>query len=124
MYVLGKPSAPQNLRVTAVSKDSVSLVWDEPAHDGGAPVTRYVIEKADVKQGVFSEVGDATPDKRQITVTKLLEDNDYMFRVSAENEVGQGKPVSLEEPVTTKLPFGEPDTCGVSQFCVDERHDI
>ena len=109
--VLDKPSAPQNLRVTAVSKDSVSLVWDEPAHDGGAPVTRYVVEKADVKQGVFSEVGDTTPDKRQITVTKLLKGNDYMFRVSAENEIGQGKPASLVEPVTTKLSLGEPDTC-------------
>jgi len=109
--VLDKPSAPQNLRVTAVSKDSVLLVWDEPAHDGGAPVTRYVVEKADVKQGVFSEVGDTTPDKRQITVTKLLKGNDYMFRVSAENEIGQGKPASLVEPVTTKLSLGEPDTC-------------
>jgi len=102
-----KPSAPQNLRVTAVNKDSVSLAWDEPVQDGGAPVKRYVVEKADVKRGVFSEVGDTTADKRQFKVTKLLEGNDYMFRVAAENEIGQGKPASLAEPVTAKLPFGQ-----------------
>jgi len=107
MCVSDKPSAPQNLRVTAVSKDSVSLAWDEPAHDGGAPVRQYVVEKADVKRGVFSEVGDTQPDTRQLKATKLLEGNDYMFRVSAENEIGQGKPASLAEPVTAKLPFGE-----------------
>jgi len=36
-------------------------------------------------------------------VTKLLEGNDYMRRISAENEIGQGKPASLTEPVTAKL---------------------
>ena len=107
MCVLDKPSAPRNVRVTAVSKDSVSLAWDEPAEDGGAPVKRYVVEKADVKRGVYAEVGDAAPDKRQITATKLLEGNDYMFRVAAENDIGQGKPASLGEPITAKLPFGE-----------------
>jgi len=102
-----KPSAPENLRVTAVSRDSVSLAWDEPAHDGGAPVRRYVVEKADVKRGVFSEAGavDAA-DNRQVQVGKLLEGNDYMFRVAAENDIGLGKPAALAEPVTAKLPFG------------------
>ena len=107
MSLADKPSAPQNLRVTSVSKDSVSLAWDEPSNDGGAPVKRYVVEKADVKRGVFSEAGDTEADKRQLKVSKLLEGNDYMFRVSAENEIGQGKPASLAEPVTAKLPFGE-----------------
>jgi len=105
--VADKPSAPQNLRVTGVNKDSVSLAWDEPDNDGGAPVTRYVIEKADVKRGVFSEAGNTEADKRQFTETTLLEGNDYMFRVAAENEIGQGKPASLAEPVSVKLPFGE-----------------
>jgi len=107
LFVSDKPSAPKNLRVTGVNKDSVSLAWDEPDQDGGAPVKRYVVEKADVKRGVFSEAGDTQPDKRQLKVSKLLEGNDYMFRVAAENEIGQGKPASLAEPVTARLPFGE-----------------
>ena len=93
--------------MTAVNKDSISLAWDEPDNDGGAPLKRYVVEKADVKRGVFSEAGDTQPDQRQLKVTKLLEGNDYMLRVVAENEIGPGKPASLAEPVTAKLPFGE-----------------
>ena len=95
------------MRVTAVSKDSVSLAWDEPAQDGGAAVTRYVVERADVKRNVFSEVGNTTADRREIKATKLLEGNDYMFRVAAENDIGLGKPASLAEPVTARLPFGQ-----------------
>jgi len=103
---LDKPSAPENLRVTSVNKDSVTLAWDEPTDDGRSPIKKYVVEKADVKRGVFSDAGETTADTKQLKVAKLLEGNDYMFRVSAENEIGQGKPASLAEPVTAKLPFG------------------
>lgn len=107
VFFSDKPSVPQNLRVTAVNKDSISLAWDEPDKDGGAPIKRYVVEKADVKRNVFSEAGDTAADNRQFKVTKLLEGNDYLFHVAAENEIGQGKPASLPEPVTAKLPFGQ-----------------
>ena len=102
-----KPSAPQNLRVTAVNKDSVSLAWDKSDQDGGAPIKRYVVQKADVKHGVFSDAGNTSADTRQLEVTKLYEGIDYMFHVAAENEIGRGKPASLAKPVTTKLPFGK-----------------
>jgi len=98
----------------AVNKDSVSLAWDKPDQDGGAPIKRYVVQKADVirtkdhmKRGIFSHTGNTSADTRQFEVTKLLEGNDYLFRVSAENEFGQGKPASLTECVTTKLTFGK-----------------
>ena len=102
-----KPSAPQNLRVTAINKDSVSLAWDEPDQDGGAPVKRYVVQKASVKGGVFSDAGGTSADTRQLKETELYKGIDYMFRVSAENEIGQGKPASLAEPVTTWQPYGK-----------------
>jgi len=93
--------------VTAVNKDSVSLAWDEPDQDGGSPIKRYVVEKADVKGGVFLYAGDTSADTRQLTVTNLLKGTYYMFRVAAENEIGQGKPASLAKPVTAKLPVGK-----------------
>ena len=102
-----KPSAPQNLRVTAVNKDSVWLAWDEPDQDGGAPIKRYMVQKADVKSGIVSDAGDTSADTTQLKVIKLLEGTDYMFRVAAENEIGEGKQASLAEPVTTCLPFGK-----------------
>ncbi len=40
-------------------------------------------------------------------VTKLREGNEYQFKVTAENKIGESEPVSLPEGVTAKLPFGE-----------------
>lgn len=36
-----------------------------------------------------------------------MEGNQYVFRVSAENEVGIGEPAELSQSITTKSPFGE-----------------
>ena len=107
VYFSGKPTAPRNLRVTTVSKDSVSLAWDQPEHNGGSPVKRYVVEKADEKQVVFSHVGYTSADTRQFKVTKLLEGNHYKFRVAAENEFGLGNPTSLSVTVMDELPPGQ-----------------
>ena len=39
-----------------------------------------------------------------------MEGNQYVFRVSAENEVGIGEPAELSQSITTKSPFGEYST--------------
>ena len=101
---------PNNLRVTAVQKDSISLSWDSPESDGGAPIKRYVIEKADAKKGNFIDAGETSESTLQFKVSKLFEGTEYLFRVSAENAVGQGKPATLSEPVMARLPFGEKKT--------------
>jgi titin len=85
----------------------VSLAWDVPESDGGSPIKRYVIEKADTKKGNFIEAGETESGTLQFKVTKLFEGTEYQFQVSAENSVGRGKPAVLSEPVTAKLPFGK-----------------
>ena len=86
---------------------SISLVWDTPDNDGGATITGYVVEKADAKRLNYTTTGRTDADTLTYKATKLHEGNDYMFQVCAENEVGLSQPVSLSEPVTAKLPFGE-----------------
>ena len=41
-----------------------------------------------------------------VQVTKLYENSEYLFRVLAENKVGQGPPVTTDKPTKAKLPFG------------------
>lgn len=38
----GKPGTP---KIVDWDTDRVDLTWTEPKHDGGAPITGYVIEK-------------------------------------------------------------------------------
>lgn len=80
------------------------MSWEAPEQDGGSPITRYIIEKADAKRAVFSGVGET--DSLKFKATKLYEGSQYLFRVIAENAIGQSEPVVLKEPVTAKLPFG------------------
>ena len=102
-----KPSPPSNLEVTEVGRDFISVTWEEPESDGGAPITHYVIEKRDASQLTWLTAGSVTPDTRKCTVGKLNEGKDYVIRVCAENEVGISVPVELSKPVRAKLPFGE-----------------
>jgi len=105
--------APKNFRVTTVSKDSVSLAWDEPEHAGDSPIKQYVVENAvmvknvDEKQVIFSHLGYTSADTRRFKVTKLLEGNDYKFRVAAETEFGLGNPASVSVTVMDELPPGQ-----------------
>lgn len=58
MIYPGKPGAPRHLEAVGISNDTVQLVWDAPAHEGGAPITNYVIEKRDAHhRSVWSGVG-------------------------------------------------------------------
>lgn len=41
------PGPPTGLVPTEVTKESVSLIWNEPDEDGGSPVTGYWVERFD-----------------------------------------------------------------------------
>ena len=40
---VAEPSAPQNLNVSSVSSDAISITWSAPTEDGGKPIQKYVI---------------------------------------------------------------------------------
>ena len=66
------------------------------------------MEKQDVKRQAWVQVdrvGAAAP--RSLKAAKLVEGNQYHFRVTAENDIGASDPTQTEQPVTAKLPFGK-----------------
>ena len=106
-YVLitDKPSPPRELTVVAMTSDSGDITWVEPEDNGGSEITGYIIEKKDVSRRSWQDGGKCT--EMHFTVPKLIEGNQYLFRVSAENQYGVSDPVELAEPVTAKNAYGE-----------------
>uniref|UniRef100_A0A8C0B1U7 Titin n=1 Tax=Buteo japonicus TaxID=224669 RepID=A0A8C0B1U7_9AVES len=79
--VLDTPSAPVNLKIREITKDSVSLSWEPPLLD--ASFTNII--------------------ETQFTVTGLTEDQRYEFRVIAKNAAGAiSKPSDSTGPITAR----------------------
>ena len=77
------PDPPTLLRFTSVGQDQVSLAWDRPANDGGAPITGYEYEES-YGDGTFKTTGTTG------TIRGLEEGLYRSFRVRAVNAVGEG----------------------------------
>jgi len=98
---------PRSLTVTEVTDTSVSLRWSRPESDGGKPVTRYIVEKRDPAKSTYIPVGTTSDTGYEFRVIRLVAGNEYVLRVSAENEVGVGEPAELSQGITAKSPFCE-----------------
>lgn len=109
------PERPEDLGVTAVTKDSISLAWRPPKYDGGAEVTSYVLEVRQIGKDHFTCVGtDNKLMDRRFIHEGLKEGATYEFRVSAVNQIGQGKPSFSTKPITCKDELGKLQTIYVN----------
>jgi titin len=104
VIVLDKPSPPRNLKVPEVTPESARLTWEVPEDDGGSPITGYIVEKRDINRQSWNKI--TTTKELTSLADKLIEKNQYVFRVSAENDVGVSEPVETA-PVTAKWTFGK-----------------
>uniref|UniRef100_A0A3Q3WX62 Titin n=1 Tax=Mola mola TaxID=94237 RepID=A0A3Q3WX62_MOLML len=96
--VLDSPSAPANLEVKDVKKDSVSISWETPLIDGGAKISHYIIEKREEVRKAFTSVCSNCI-RNSYKVDNLQEGCLYYFRVMAVNEFGTGLPAVTAESV-------------------------
>lgn len=62
------------------------------------------------------QVADVDPRTTTHTVTKLIENTEYMFRVIAQNSVGASEPLN-SEPVLVRIYYG-------NRFVVDRRQFV
>uniref|UniRef100_A0A8C5J9T8 Titin n=1 Tax=Junco hyemalis TaxID=40217 RepID=A0A8C5J9T8_JUNHY len=110
-----KPSPPEKLGVTNVTKDSVSLSWLKPEHDGGSRIVSYLLEA--LEKGQQKWVKCAVVKTTHHVVHGLKENVDYFFRVSAENQAG------LSDPKELLLPMEHPFD-GLKMFSFSESPEI
>lgn len=105
-FLTDVPDKPESLEVTDIQKNSVTLQWKPPKNDGGSPITGYILEKRDTKRATWTSAGKAPKDATELTVDKVNEGTEYMFRVMAENKKGQSQPCETQSSVVVKSPHG------------------
>ena len=101
----GKPDPPRNLSVTGFTESTVGLKWEPPELDGGSPITGYVVEVRPTSKKSWTRVDDTQ--SLELTASKLTDGTEYVFRVAAQNAVGVGDFVELQNGVIPKGQFGE-----------------
>ncbi|TGZ63952.1 hypothetical protein CRM22_006631 [Opisthorchis felineus] len=110
--VLSPPSECQGpLIASDTTPFSTRLSWKPPRSDGGSKVTHYVIEKMEVGRDRWVPVSSGTREPT-CEVQGLQENAQYLFRVAAVNDCGQGDWIQLPEPLVARYPFDKPSKPG------------
>uniref|UniRef100_A0A672TI17 Titin n=1 Tax=Strigops habroptila TaxID=2489341 RepID=A0A672TI17_STRHB len=104
------PGPVRNLEVTEIYDGEVSLAWQEPESDGGSKIIGYVVERRDIKRKTWIMVTDRAENS---VLTDVVENEEYFFRVRAQNMVGVGKP----SPATRAVKIMDPISKYASTEC-------
>merc|ERR1712088_1053154 len=98
--VVSPPLRPSGaVEVTKVTPTGATVMWKKPKDDGGSPITGYIVEKKDVEKDYWSPCGKVTGKMANVMkelecdVTDLVENFVYVFRVYAQNAIGDGTPL-------------------------------
>uniref|UniRef100_A0A8C7ZRA3 Titin n=1 Tax=Oryzias sinensis TaxID=183150 RepID=A0A8C7ZRA3_9TELE len=121
VVVLDKPGEPQGpVVVTGIKNDQCCLAWKPPLNDGGSTVSHYIVKRRETSRLVWTVV-DPKVETTSLKITKLLEGDEYIFRVYAVNQFGVGAPLE-SAPVLIKdpcLPPSSPKNLEVSEIKKD-----
>ncbi|XP_003781211.1 immunoglobulin superfamily member 22 [Otolemur garnettii] len=108
----GNPIEPPGLasqpQVTDVTKEAMTITWNAPTQDGGAPVLGYIVERRKKGSNLWVPVNKDPIQGTKYTVDGLLEDTEYEFRVIAVNKSGPGQPSMPSSSVVAKDPVKPP----------------
>jgi len=108
-FFLDVPSAPYDVEVNEIFQNSCVVSFKPSKDDGGAPITKYVIERLDLSlKAQWDNVGEVMPDEKCVyKVEDLIAKKEYKFRIRAVNKLGSSEPAMFAKPVLAKDPWGK-----------------
>lgn len=97
---IAKPSAPVGpLQQSNLTEETVDLTWQPPRSDGGLSISSYIIEVREIHRNTWHMMCEVKSRYTTYTITGLVPGVQYLFRISAKNDEGQGPPLIGEQPV-------------------------
>lgn len=87
-----KPDQPIDVNVEAITKSSCQLTWRPPKRNGGQPIVRYHVEMRTKGEYKYFRFTDDFISECEYEVRDLIENQDYEFRIIAENKQGESLP--------------------------------
>uniref|UniRef100_A0A8B9LRH7 Titin n=1 Tax=Astyanax mexicanus TaxID=7994 RepID=A0A8B9LRH7_ASTMX len=103
--VPGQPGIPQ---VTAFTKDSITISWNEPSSDGGSAILGYHIERKEKNSILWQRISKALVVGNIYKSSGLMDAIAYEFRVIAENMAGLSRPSKPSEMAYALDPVDPP----------------
>lgn len=100
----GPPSTPW---LSFVSRESLTVCWNEPVTDGGNTVFGYHLQMKERSSLLWQKVNKMPISGNQWRVTNVCPGLIYEFKVAAENAAGVGKMSKTSEEVLAI------DACGM-----------
>jgi hypothetical protein len=94
----GSGPPPTNLLATATQPTSVGLTWATPS---SGTIANYVVERAQNKDGPFTQVGTAPQGQLSFTDFTAAADTSYLYRVKATYATGGSSDYSNRDIATT-----------------------
>lgn len=93
--------------MSEVYAEGCKLDWNPPADDGGCPIDHYAIEQLDEATGRWVPAGETDGKETTFNVEGLTPGHKYKFRVKAVNRLGQSDPLTAQQAIEAKNPFGK-----------------
>ena len=90
-----------------IYNSSAELSWKVPEFDGGSPILGYVIERHLTSSTRWIRVNKELIETLSYKDTDLIEDNEYEYRVMAENIVDVGPPSEPTKPFEARDPWSK-----------------
>ncbi|XP_040910984.1 obscurin isoform X5 [Toxotes jaculatrix] len=104
LSIITVPDPPEDPEVLSKTKQSVTLSWFTPLHDGGSPILGYRVEMRLVDSALWLPCHSEPVSNTEFVVENLTPGSGYRFRVAAINRAGTGEPVELPQTVQLEAP--------------------
>ncbi|KAM9854709.1 immunoglobulin superfamily member 22-like [Aulostomus maculatus] len=102
------PGTASQIQVSNVTKDAMTVSWMPPAHDGGAPVLGYNLERRKKGSSMWLQVNKELLTDTACAVDGLVNEVEYEFRVTSVNRAGAGSPSTISNAYRAKDPIRAP----------------